>query len=234
MSNSDVNQQAGNVLPVVQGRMLSQPSTDGNPVLQQVPVAVMMPMKQDEPQDEDDLPLGLSMVFDVARTLRIVFLIYGFLVLIPLVCSFFLYRFSGYLIPTSTGAIIWAILFFVGYSSLGDLDMCCFHFVYGVLIINVYLLIVCIVAVIAVLLLFSNLGVSLAFVTAIGWIGVLVLVIMLLIIGWPCLACKKINNGIRQYGHIPMDEIVRHYRIYRAKCRCGFSAVSKQIIEDLS
>ena len=54
MSNSDVNQQAGNVLPVVQGRMLSQPSTDGNLVLQQVPVAVMMPMKQDEPQEEDE------------------------------------------------------------------------------------------------------------------------------------------------------------------------------------
>ena len=60
MSNSDVNQQAGNVLPVVQGRMLSQPSTDGNPVLQQVPVAVMMPMKQDEPQDEDELSFIIS------------------------------------------------------------------------------------------------------------------------------------------------------------------------------
>ena len=54
MSNSDVNQQAGNVLPIVQGPMVTQPSNGSNPVPQEIPVAVMMPVKQTEPQDNDE------------------------------------------------------------------------------------------------------------------------------------------------------------------------------------
>ncbi|KAK8792274.1 hypothetical protein WA171_002526 [Blastocystis sp. BT1] len=78
-------------------------------VVSNQPIAVAMPMQQYNPKKNESMPAGLAMVFEVAETLKIVFLFYA-------IVGFF----SG---------IIPGIVFGIGFLSLNHLDLCGLHFV---------------------------------------------------------------------------------------------------------